>query len=87
VVLTLMVAGIVALTALLDQRTFQITALQQQVSSFQSRDRVLTEQAAALDAPGRIGIWARRHGLAAPPQGAVVILDVPGQGPASGGRP
>ena len=87
VVLTLMVAGVVAMNALLDQRTFQITALQRDVSSLQGRDRALVEQAAALDAPGRLGTWARSHGLVMPEQGAVVILDVPGQGPATGGRP
>jgi hypothetical protein len=84
-VIALMIGGVVAMNAMLDQRAFRISALQQQVSDLQTRGALLTEQAAALDAPGRLGEWARTHGLTMPPQGDVVILGASPRASSGGG--
>jgi cell division protein FtsL len=85
VAIVAMIGGVVAMNAMLDQRAFRITALQQQVSGLQVRGRVLTEQAAALEAPGRIAEWAGAHGLVMTPQGAVVVLGSTSQRPSASG--
>jgi cell division protein FtsL len=73
--ITASVVGIVSVSALLVQTSFDVDAADGRISSLlEERDR-LREQAAELSSPSRVRAWASLQGMVVP--GRVVILRVP----------
>jgi cell division protein FtsL len=80
IVVTALVVGVVSLSALAVQSSFEADDLRSQIGDLADRQRVLTEQVASLSSPARVALWARRAGMVVPAD--VVVLRV--QGPPSG---
>lgn len=66
-VVTILVTGVVVVNVLLAQQAFQVRTLRAQITGLQVRGVELTDQVAALSAPGRIQTWANAHGMVTPP--------------------
>jgi cell division protein FtsL len=79
-VITASVVGIVSVSALLVQTSFQVDAAAGRISSLLAERDRLREQAAELSSPSRVRVWALAQGMVVPDR--VVILRVPATGAA-----
>jgi hypothetical protein len=75
----LMVLAIVVLHVLLAQQSFRIDEAERRAETLALERLRLTTEQATLSAPGRIAVWANRHGMRLPDD--IRILRAPG-GPA-----
>jgi cell division protein FtsL len=75
---SVMVVGLVAVNALSVQTTYHTNQYQQEVTDLSAQQIELTDQVAALSAPGRVAAWARTSGMQLPGPGDTVVLRVPG---------
>jgi cell division protein FtsL len=73
-----MVMGLVAVNALSVQTTYHTHEYLQEVSDLSAQQIELTDQIAALSAPGRVAAWALANGMQVPAPGDTVVLRVPG---------
>jgi cell division protein FtsL len=77
-VASVMVVGLVAVNALSVQTTYHMHQYQQEVTDLASQQIQLTDEVAALSAPGRVAAWARLNGMQVPQPGDTIVLRVPG---------
>jgi hypothetical protein len=82
IIVTGLVVGIVSLSALAVQASFQSDDLQGRLGELTQQQQVLREQVAAASAPSRVVRWARGEGMVMPER--VVILRVPASAPGPG---
>ncbi len=73
-----MVMGLVAVSALSVQTTYHGQVFRQEVSDLSSQQIELTDRVAALSAPERVAARARADGMQVPGPGDTVVLRVPG---------
>ena len=76
VIVSLLVIGLVSLSALRVQTEYQIRSAQQQATQALNEHQALVNEVAKLSSPARVAAWARRHGMVAPRD--AVILPIPG---------
>ncbi len=74
-----MVLGIVTLNVLLAQTSFRVEEVERRIDALSQEHVELVREEAKLSAPGRIAVWARRHGMRLPDD--IRVLHVP-DGPA-----
>lgn len=83
-VVTLLVVGVVSISALLVKASFQAEALEVRLGELYDEQEVLAREVAVLSSPSRVQSWARMHGLDRPDQ-TPIILRLPPEGePAQG---
>ncbi len=75
------VLGLVSLSALLAQRSFRIDDLRGRIDALSEEHLQLQREQAALSAPGRIAVWALRHGMRLPDD--IRFLHVPSMDPSA----
>jgi hypothetical protein len=79
-VITVLIVGVVALSALLAQAAFHMREAEARVTDLRRAGVHLTEEAARLSSPVVVAAWARRHRMVSPAPGEAHILRVPGSG-------
>jgi cell division protein FtsL len=79
VVVTVLVVGVVSISALLVKASFQAEALEVRIGELRDGHEVLAREVAVLSSPSRVQAWARMHGLDRPDQ-TPIILRLPPEG-------
>lgn len=81
-VISLIVVGIVALNAMVVNTTYRMESAQQTLDDLQEQQKSLSIVVAERSAPSSIAEWAATQRLVRPNPQDVVVLKVPGAGPA-----
>jgi cell division protein FtsL len=77
-VVTALIVGVVSISAMAVQTSFAVEAVERRIAGLADRAELLTNDVAALSAPGRIARWARDRGMMPPTE--VEVLTVRGGG-------
>jgi cell division protein FtsL len=77
-VVTVLVVAVVSISAMAVQTSFAVEAVERRIVELADRAELLTNDVAALSAPGRVARWARERGMVAP--AGVEVLTVRGGG-------
>jgi cell division protein FtsL len=79
-VVAVLAVGLVCLNALRVDAAYEAHVLRERVGLMLEERGTLVRDVARLSSPSRVGDWATGHGLVHPEPGAIVILQVPGDG-------
>lgn len=63
IVVTVLIVGIVSISALLVRASFRVETIRETLSALQAEHAELTIEAVTLSAPSRIADWARNRGM------------------------